>query len=527
MYVVTPSEAKAIDQRAMEEFSIPGIVLMENAALKTVDIIREKYIKDFCSGKVVVLVGGGNNGGDGMAIARHLMLIGIDVGIFIFSPEDKITGDAKINLDILKKLQAPIKWVEDTNDLNMLDKELKEAFLVIDSLFGTGLYRKIEGILYEAIRKVNDHNVPVVAIDIPSGIHGENGHVMGIAIKADDTVTFGYPKRGHILFPGREYTGNLHVVPISLPSNSAEIGGVSGFTLGDIEVAMALKERPADGHKGTFGHVAVIAGSTGMTGAACLTSMAALRAGAGLVTLGVPASLNPIFENKLTEVMTLPLEDESTGHFISRSIDEIKKLITGKDVLAIGPGWGKNCDGLEVLRNILAEFSISIVIDADALNHISQDVELLSKHKGPVIITPHPGEMARLTKKSVKEVVEFPVDTAQKLARDYDIIVLLKGAASVVAHPDGRIYFNRSGNSGMGTGGSGDILTGIIASFIAQGYSPYDAAVYGCYVHGRAGDYAKDRLGETGMIAGDILDALPLVLKDLYDLKTKVVCSCR
>lgn len=519
MYVVTPSEAKAIDQRAIDEFSIPGIVLMENAALKTVDIIRKKYIKDCCSGKVVVLVGGGNNGGDGMAIARHLMLGGIELEVFIFSPEDRITGDAKTNLDILKKLQAAIRWVEDRNDLSLLDRELKGACLVIDSLFGTGLCRDIEGIVYEAIEKVNSHNVPVVAVDIPSGIHGENGHVMGIAIKADDTVTFGYPKRGHILFPGREYTGELHVVPISLPSDSAEAEGVSGFTLGDMEVAMGLKERPSDGHKGTFGHVAVIAGSTGMTGAACLTSMAALRTGAGLVTLGVPASLNPIFENKLTEVMTVPLEDKGTGYLLSSGMEEIKKLITGKDVLAIGPGWGKNCDGLEILRNILAEFSIPIVIDADALNHISQDMELLSKHRGPVIITPHPGEMARLTIKSIKEVVEHPVDTAQKLARDYDIIVLLKGATSVVAHPDGRIYFNRSGNSGMGTGGSGDVLTGVIASFIAQGYSPYDAAVFGCYIHGRAGDYAKDRLGEAGMVAGDILDALPLVLKDLHDLK--------
>ena len=514
MYVVTPSEAKAMDQRAIEEYSIPGIVLMENAALKTVDIIREKYIKDCCPGKVIVLVGGGNNGGDGMAIARHLMLSGIDVELFIFSSEDRITGDAKTNLNILKKLKAAIKWVEDRDDLIMLDRELKGAFLVIDSLFGTGLYRDIEGIQYEAIKMVNSHNVPVVAVDIPSGIHGENGHVMGIAIKATDTVTFGYPKRGHVLFPGREYTGNLHVVPISLPSDSAELEGVFGFTLGDMEVARALKARPSDGHKGIFGHVAVIAGSTGMTGAACLTSMAALRAGAGLVTLGVPASLNPILENKLTEVMTIPLEDEGTGYLVSRSIDRIKKLIEGKDVLAIGPGWGKNCDGLEILRNILGKFSISIVIDADALNHISKDIELLSKHEGPVIITPHPGEMARLTKKSTEEVVRFPVDTAQKLARDFGIIVLLKGATSVVAHPDGKLYFNCSGNSGMATGGSGDVLTGVIASLIAQGYSPYDAAVYGCYVHGRAGDYAKERLGEAGMLAGDILEMLPLVLKD-------------
>lgn len=519
MYVVTPSQMKAIDSMAIEEFLIPGIVLMENAALKTVEVIQKRYPVDCCYGKVIVLVGGGNNGGDGMAVARHLLLKGIDVELFMFSPEDKIKGDAKINLDILKKLGARMKWIENVDDLTMLDQEFKGAYLIIDAIFGTGLSRNIEGIIYETIKKLNSYKIPVLAIDIPSGIHGESGHVMGIAVKATDTVTFGYPKQGHVLFPGREYVGQLHIVPISLPCDSAERAGVLGFTLEDNEMAMLLRERPAQGHKGTFGKVAVIAGSIGMTGAACLASMAALRAGAGLVTLGVPASLNSIFENKLTEVMTVPLEDEGTGYLNSKGIDGIRELLVDKDVLAIGPGWGKNCDGLEILRNILEENSIPIIIDADALNHISQDMELLLHHQGPVVITPHPGEMARLTKKTVREVVEFPVDIVRKVASQYGIIVLLKGAASVVAHPDGRIYFNRSGNSGMGTGGSGDILTGLIASLIAQGYSPYDAAVYGCYIHGRAGDYAMDRWGNAGMVAGDILESLPLVLRDLYGLK--------
>jgi len=519
MYVVTPSQARAIDQRAIEEFMIPGIVLMENAAIKTVEVIQKCYPVNNYSGKYVVLAGAGNNGGDGMAVARHLILMGRDVEVFLFSSPDRITGDAKTNFEILKKLGARIVGIERFEDLAALDEGLKGACLVIDALFGTGLSRDIEGIIYEAIKRLNSLRIPVLAIDIPSGVHGESGHIMGIAVKATDTVTFGYPKQGHLLFPGREYTGKLHIVPISLPANSAQMERVSGFTLDDEEMAMQLKDRPVQGHKGTFGRVALIAGSTGMTGAAYLSAAAALRAGAGLVTLGVPASLNPILEIKLTEAMTKPLEDEGTGYLSIKGLNGIMELLVDKDVLAIGPGLGKNCDGLEILRNILGQISIPIVIDADALNHISQDMDLMLHHLGPVIITPHPGEMARLIKKSVREVIESPVEIARDVARRYDIIVLLKGATSIVAHPDGRIYFNRSGNCGMGTGGSGDVLTGLIASLVAQGYSPYDAAVYGCYIHGRAGDYARDRWGSAGMIAGDILEALPLVIRDLYALK--------
>ncbi len=519
MYVVTPREMREIDNNAIDKFAIPGIVLMENAAIRTVDIIKREYNALLKKGKVLVLVGGGNNGGDGLAIARHLMLKGVDVKVALFVNEGKFKGDAKINLDIYKKLNGSIMQVTHESHLIDLDVSIGQANLIIDSIFGTGISGNIQGVMFDAIDMVNKSIAPVVAVDVPSGIDGKDGQVKGIGIKADHTVTFGYVKRGHLLYPGRDYVGKLHRVSISLPKDSAKTMGVKAFTLDDREIAHSLKERPRDGHKGTFGKVGVIAGSLGMTGAACLTSMAALKGGAGLVTLGCPASLTPIFQSKMTEVMAYPLEDEGRGHLSRQAIPDIRDFLKDKDVLAIGPGLGTKCDGLEILRYILGEFDISIIMDADALNHISKDTKLLSSYGGSIVITPHPGEMARLTGKSIEEILSSPIETAAEFASEMGIIVLLKGATSIVAHPDGRIYLNTSGNSGMGTGGSGDILTGLVAALTAQGYSPYDAAVYGCYIHGRAGDYAKDKRGEAGMVAGDILDELPLVFKDIYNLK--------
>ncbi|MFY9175793.1 MAG: NAD(P)H-hydrate dehydratase [Caldicoprobacterales bacterium] len=519
MYVTTPDEMRRIDNRAIEEFGIPGAVLMENAAIRTVNVIEEKYPALFDGGRVIILAGCGNNGGDGLAIGRHLMLKGAKVQAFLFFAEEKFTGNARLNLDIYKRLGGHIELVTHEEDIKTLKGSIYQADLIVDSIFGTGITRDIDSLIYKAVDMVNKSPVPVVAVDIPSGINGKDGRIMGIAIKAQHTVSFGYPKRGHILYPGREYTGRLHVVPISLPQDSSQAVGVKTFTLDDKEMAQNLMERPRQGHKGTFGKVGVIAGSLGMAGAACLTSMAALKGGSGLVTLGCPASLVPIFQSKMTEVMCYPLEDGQKGYLTLDAITGIRDFLKDKDVLAIGPGLGSKCDGLEIIRYILREFDISIIMDADALNHISRDKRLLSDYKGSIVITPHPGEMARLTGKSIQEIVASPIETATEFARDMGIIVLLKGAVSIVAHPEGNIYLNSSGNAGMGTGGSGDVLTGLIASMVAQGYSPYDAAVYGCYIHGRAGDYAREKWGETGMIAGNLLDELPLVFKDLFSLK--------
>lgn len=330
MYVVTAEEMGNIDKRAIEEYKIPGIVLMENAALRSVDIIEQEY--DIYGKNIIVLAGGGNNGGDGLAIARHLHLDGANVEIFAVFSCESARGDAKTNLEGVKALSIPITYVLNRENVFKLENSLKDGDIVIDALFGTGLSHEVEGIAGDMIDIVNAWDIPVVSIDMPSGIHGSNGYYMGKAISASHTITFGYPKRGHYLYPGREYSGELHVVPISLPTDSARAIDISAYTLDDIEVATILKDRPNNSHKGTFGRVGVIAGSTGLTGAAYLTSLAAQRTGAGLVTLAVPYEIQPIMAEKLTEVMTHPLDSNKNGCFSLEAASEAIEFSKDKDV---------------------------------------------------------------------------------------------------------------------------------------------------------------------------------------------------
>ncbi len=540
MHVVTPYEMRQIDKRAIEEFQIPGIVLMENAALQTVQVILKHYPKP---SNVLVLAGCGNNGGDALAVARHLFLYGYQTEVVIVSDDGRRPkGDAETNLKALESLETGalgnleysesvnenskseacghlrIRWIQNESGLNQLSSLLKDADFIIEGFFGTGLDRPVTGLYKEIIERVNNETIPVVSIDIPSGISGKTGKAMGTAFRATHTVAYGYLKTGHLLYPGREYSGEIHVVPISLPADSPQSVDARQFTLTDREAAQMLKPRPRNSHKGNFGKLAVIAGSTGLTGAAHLTSLSAQRTGAGLVTLGIPRTLNPIMEQKLTEVMTFPIEDGGEGQLVAESLHDVIELLKDKDVLAIGPGCGKSSGVFEILWHILGKIDISIVIDADGINHISRDMTLIKSHKASVILTPHPGEMARMTGFALEDILDRPIEAASRVANEYGCIVLLKGAASIVAEPKGRIYINTSGNSGMAKGGSGDVLTGMIASLLAQGYPPYEAAVLGCFIHGRAGDEAARKLGETGMIAGDIIESIPEVFKHLYSL---------
>lgn len=517
MLAVTPRQMREIDQRAINEYNIPGIVLMENAALGAVRYITDNYtLKP--NDRITIAAGTGNNGGDGFAAARHLMLLGYDVTTLVVG-DGTPRGDAKANLEILENLRGEILCIKGEKDLSAAKTVIDSSALIVDALFGTGLDRPLAGVFEGMVKIINQSGIPVVSLDIPSGINGENGHVMGTAVRADATVTFGYAKCGHLLYPGRSYTGKLKIAPISLPRDSGEAVGANTFFLTDREAACMLKDRPRDGHKGTFGKVAVIAGSTGLTGAAWLASTAAARSGAGLVTLGIPASLNPILASKLTEVMTAPLEDEGTGHLTLSGLSDIIDLVKDKDVLAIGPGLGKSEEVFEILRNIFAKINISIVIDADGLNHISKDISLLKAHKAPVVLTPHPGEMARLTGRSVSDITADPMNIARSFAAETGAIVLLKSAATVVAEPSGRAYINTTGNSSMAKGGSGDALTGMVAALIAQGYSPFDAAVLSSYIHGKAGDLAANALGEVGMLPGDLVKRIPDAFKMLYELR--------
>ncbi len=526
MNVVTPKQSREIDKRAIEEFGIPGIVLMENAAFQTHKIIEKLYPSAI---KVLILAGHGNNGGDGLALARIFHSSGKEAEVLLFGDEHNLSFDAKQNLYIIEKLQIPFVFLnsstEEADCRRLIRDTLSRADVVADALLGTGLSKPLEGHFKIAVEILNDlsylsaRKIPVISLDIPSGISGENGSVLGAAVYASDTIAFGYPKIGHFFYPGKMHTGKLHVVPISLPPDSAEALGVSVFTLDEGEAALKLKKRLPWGHKGTFGKVAVIAGSTGMTGAACLTASAALKSGAGIVTVAVPSTLNPILENKLTEVMTYPLKDTGHGTLSRDCISDLQAFLADKDVLAIGPGLGREDDIYDILEYILTKQSIPIVLDADGLNHISKNLRLLIDCKASVVITPHPGEMTRLTGMTAEEISARPVETASEFAKKTGAIVLLKGATSIVANPEGEIYINNTGNNGMATAGSGDVLTGIIAGLIAQKYEPFDAAVLGVFIHGLAGDEAARGKGQDSLMAGDILEDMPSAIKRLRSLQ--------
>ena len=524
--VVTSKQMREIDKIAIKAFGIPGILLMENAALQTNKILENLYP---CAKNILILAGSGNNGGDGLALARILFCSGKNVDVLLLANENELTCDAKCNLDIAEKLGISIKFLKVDVELSEIENEIKNAVsnaqLVVDAIFGTGLTRHLEGRFKVAVDTLNDlssvmgRKIPVVSLDIPSGINGENGAVLGAAVYATDTVSFGFAKMGHLFYPGKMHTGRLHVVPISLPPECADLAKVSAFTLNENEVASKLKKRLPWGHKGAFGKVAVIAGSTGMTGAACLTGTAALKSGAGIITIGIATSLNSILENKLTEIMTYPLKDTGHGTLSRDCIKSIPDFLKNKDVLAIGPGLGGGDDIYDILEYILTSQSIPIVLDADGLNSISKNLKPLISYDIPMVLTPHPGEMARLTGMSVDEVTAEPVKTACEFAKMTGKIVLLKGATSIVANPEGEVYINNTGNCGMATAGSGDVLTGVIAAIIAQNYEPFDAAVLGLFLHGYSGDEAAREKGQDSLIATDILENLAYAIKKLRSLQ--------
>lgn len=521
MLLVTPQQMREIDRNAIVEFGLPSILLMENAAIQALNVIKT-VCHDFQ--KVLVIAGVGNNGGDGLALARLLITSGNDVTVVVVGSESEMTEDTALNYSILRKLEAEIKLISSGEAFqsiaNNFESLVASADIIVDSLFGTGLNRTLLKVHSDLInflnnRQCNKNKARVISLDIPSGINAQDGSILGSAVLADDTVAFGFAKMGHMLYPGRFYTGRLHVVPISLPLNSAQNANVKAFTLNGKEMAERLKKRAICGNKGTFGKAAVLAGSTGMTGAAALTSMAILKSGAGVVTLGIPASLNPILENKVTEVMTLPFIDNNKGYFTQESIPQIKDLLKGKDVLAFGPGIGRKAEVFSVFEHILSNSDLSIVLDADALYHAANNLKLLKIYPNHIVLTPHPGEMSALTGDSIDIIVENPVISAVNLSKSIGKIVLLKGAATVVASPDGRLYINSNGNSGMATAGSGDVLTGIIAALIAQKYDPFDAAVNGAYIHGLSGDEAASQFGEDALTATDILNCINCAIKKL------------
>lgn len=506
-------EIRSVDKKAIEKLGIPGVVLMENAGTAVVRQI-EKNLGNLKDKKVCIFAGKGNNGGDGYVIARHLYNKGVKVKVFLLGAQEAVVGDAKINLDILQSMGLDVIEVSENRDWDKVKIAAAFSDFLVDALLGTGFKGELAGNMLEAAKIINSSGKIVFAVDVPSGVNADNGQVAGASVRADYTVTFSLIKPGLLLYPGAEQAGKIYVEDIGIPHAVVEDTKIRQNAVRAAEIQSMLVKRPAAAHKGMCGRVAVLAGSTGLTGAAVLTSMAAMRSGAGLVTLGIPASLNPILEVKLTEVMTKPLPEVPGGAVSLESVPGFLELAAKSEAVAIGPGLGGAGETKDAVRELIKIIDKPLILDADALNALSGAPHLLKEAKALAVITPHPGEMARLTGLSIAEVNSERIEVARMSACDWNCIVVLKGAPTVVAFPDGEVYINTTGNAGMATGGAGDVLTGVIAAFIAQGLSSHEAAVVGVYVHGLAGDIAA-QTGVVGRVAGDILSALPAAIYGL------------
>ncbi len=506
MKLVTSGSMRAIDNQCIEVLGIPGLKLMENAGVGTVRFM-EHELGALAEKKFTVVCGKGNNGGDGFVIARELIARGASVGVYLVGHAADVSGDARTNLERL----GPDKVVElsDGKSIGQFLETMTKSDSVVDAVFGTGFKGVPRGLSGTVIGQMNVCGRPVLAVDVPSGLNATTGVAEGECVRAAWTCTMGLPKRGFYLYPGRNYLGKLHVVDIGVPAKAIEEVGVHDNVLTAAEAAALLPDRPGDAHKGTFGKVVIVAGSVGYTGAAALASMSAARSGAGLVFLGTPAGLNDVMETKLTEVITKPLP-ETEGRAVSReALEQVLDLIRDADALAIGPGLSQDPSAQALVQAVVEEVTIPCVVDADGVNALSPQRIAGRRGRGPMVLTPHPGEMSRLTGHPTAEILARRYEIAREVARQTDTTVVLKGAGSLIVDPGGELFLNPTGNSGLASGGSGDVLTGVIAALLGQGLSTTDAAALGAYVHGLAGDIAAAEKGEIGMIAGDVMEALP------------------
>jgi NAD(P)H-hydrate epimerase len=504
MKVVTAKEMQEIDRRTIEDCGIPGPVLMERAGLAVAERIKEM----FEPGKLIVLAGAGNNGGDGIVIGRELHNSGWNVKVFLLLKKDKLSADCMAQYRAAKQMGVNIDF---RTKIDMADLH---AATVVDAIFGTGLSKDIKGSLAQTIDLLNASGAPVISVDIPSGVSSDDGKVMGTAVSAKATVTFGAPKRGHFLHPGAEYAGELFVEDIGFPEEF--FNGIKCNLLEREEMAALLPSRPRYSHKGQYGHMLIVAGSRGKTGAAFMAAKACLMSGAGLVTLGVPESLMDVFQARVTEEMCLPLPDSGDGTLSSKAIDSIKGFLKNSaDALAIGPGIGVSNETKALIQKLATTVNVPTVMDADALNCLEKKTGALKKAKAPLVLTPHPGEFARMSGLRIEDVEANRIDTALAFSQKSGATLVLKGVPTVVAEPDGETFINTTGNPSMAKAGAGDVLTGMVASFIGQGLSSLDAARLGVYVHGMAGDLAASEFGLLSVLASDIIGAIPEAFKSL------------
>ena len=511
--VFTAEEMRRLDRRAIEELGIPGATLMENAGRGAADAIVKAFPGLSRSRRPVTIVcGKGGNGGDGFVVARHLARRRIRVVVLLTTPPHDIVGDAATKLQRLRRSRLQPMLVEDPAKIA---GALANSAVIVDALLGTGFHGAAEGLVAEMIQAINASGRPVVALDIPSGLPADGDAPTGPVIRAALTVTFAGLKRALVMGPAADLAGTVVTAPIGVPADELR-RGVTTFVLEREDVARHFLPRPRDAHKGTYGRLLIVAGSVGKTGAAALAARAAMRSGAGLVTVATPESQQPIVAGLVLEPMTEPLPETARRTIARAALEPIMNLARERDALALGPGLGLEPETVEVARTLVRDVPRPMAIDADALTALAGHVEILRAAAAARCLTPHPGEMARLVGATTKDVQDDRIAVTRDLAMRAQVHVVLKGATSVIAAPDGLVMLNPTGNPGMASGGTGDVLTGILGAFLARGLPPDVALPCAVYLHGAAGDAAAARLGQEALVAGDVIDALPEAFASLH-----------
>ncbi len=505
MRVLNAAQMRDADRQTIEEIGIPSMVLMENAGRQVVAALEAAY-DDLSDKHVAVLCGPGNNGGDGFVVARTLHQRSTDVSVFVVATLAGIKGDARLNLEILGRLGLTVVEISDEHAWDLHFSEISQCDLIVDAIFGTGLKSPLAGLMETVAADVNASGIPVVAVDLPTGLSADHAEPIGECIRANITVTLAAPKLPLVLPPGEAQAGSIVVADIGIPPEVVD--GLSGPRI-ELLTREAMREilqpRESDSHKGDYGHVLVIAGSRGKTGAAHLAAVGALRSGAGLVTIATPRTAQPIVAAMGAEYMTVPLDETPDGTIALSALDPVLEF--EPDVIAAGPGLGTTPDIVAFIHGLVAKSESPLVLDADALNVLASEPDLLqsgTEGARPVIITPHPGEMARLANTSVDEVQSNRLDTARDFAVQHQIYVVLKGYRTLVATPEGKVFINPLGNPGMATGGTGDVLAGVLAAWLAQLLDAEAACKIGVYLHALAGDLTEADEGEVAMTAGDL-----------------------
>lgn len=504
MKVSRVSKMRELDRSAIEQFGIKEELLMENAGHAVYfALLKNSAVKDQ---NFLVFCGVGNNGGDGLVVARKIHSNGGVVKVFILGDPSQFQGAAKVNFAIVSQLPIEIQRLE---SIESLKTDIDRCDAIVDAIFGTGLAREVEGLYCDVIAAINTSGKTVLSVDIPSGVHGNTGQIMGAAVKADYTVTFGLPKIGNLLFPGCERCGKLYVSHISFPP--------SMYTSDSLKVEInpleQLPPRKPNGHKGEFGDVLFIAGAASYFGAPYFAALSFLKSGGGYSRLATPKSMTPFIANKGSQIVFFPVSETVLGGISLKSKCPLLELAEKMDLVVLGPGLSLEEETQQLVRELATEINRPLLIDGDGITALCQDLSILKARKAQTILTPHLGEMSRLTHMSVGEIETHKMDVLQYTAKALNAVIVLKGTHSLIGYPNGSIFINLSGNSGMATAGSGDVLTGAIAAMNGLGLALPNAVRMGVFMHGLAGDLAALDQGEDGITAQDILYYLPLAVK--------------